>query len=207
MNTYWLTGRKDMDVANDSMVCKFVPRKKGNRKKRKDRSSRDMQSTLTVSTLQDSGSSITLEENTATESNQQNSHVTEQGNKVNNTASASTIIVEHVKDADKALKLNELTDACQVTMDTIEEADHIDEAVSRHVAYILESTHSVDTRGVIKQDPAHLTEMKTTVGKYGSSMQQTSDDVMNVTTNVNNVNCPPCRIVIETETGLPNINV
>ncbi|CAH1773967.1 unnamed protein product [Owenia fusiformis] len=28
METYWLLGRKDMDVANDSMVCKFKPRKK-----------------------------------------------------------------------------------------------------------------------------------------------------------------------------------
>ncbi|XP_061196706.1 guanylate cyclase 32E-like [Saccostrea echinata] len=28
MTTYWLKGREDMDEVNDSMVCKFVPRKK-----------------------------------------------------------------------------------------------------------------------------------------------------------------------------------
>ncbi len=37
METFWLLGRLDMDEANDSMVCKFVPRKKkpGDKKKKK----------------------------------------------------------------------------------------------------------------------------------------------------------------------------
>ena len=32
MMTYWLIGRSDMSQANDSMVCKFKPRKKKKKK-------------------------------------------------------------------------------------------------------------------------------------------------------------------------------
>ncbi len=71
METFWLVGRKDMAEANDSMVCKFVPRKKkpGEKKKKPPRKKKEQnenggsenaaslvgQSTLTLQVDSESG--------------------------------------------------------------------------------------------------------------------------------------------------------
>ena len=56
METYWLEGRLDMAQANDSMVCKFVPRKK----KKKDKKT-TQKSSLSVQSSEFTKSEISLD--------------------------------------------------------------------------------------------------------------------------------------------------
>ncbi|XP_069105727.1 uncharacterized protein [Argopecten irradians] len=94
MDTYWLTGRKDMGVANDSMVCKWQPRKK-KKKKPENSVSAEHSTVSSASTLFESrsehtitnGSGVLVKDNpieTKTDSN------TEQPASVGNEATAMT---------------------------------------------------------------------------------------------------------------------
>ena len=66
METFWLVGRKDMAEANDSMVCKFLPRKKkpGDKKKKPPKKKKGIRES--VVTLKTEGSDSPMAKSTVT---------------------------------------------------------------------------------------------------------------------------------------------
>ena len=60
METFWLLGRKDMAEANDSMVCKFVPRKKkpGDKKKKPPKKKKESRENVSNLKIEEKESSV-----------------------------------------------------------------------------------------------------------------------------------------------------
>ena len=60
METFWLLGRKDMAEANDSMVCKFVPRKKkpGDKKKKPPKTKKENRENVSNLKIEEKESSV-----------------------------------------------------------------------------------------------------------------------------------------------------
>ena len=60
METFWLLGRKDMAEANDSMVCKFMPRKKkpGDKKKKPPKKKKESKENVSNLKIEEKESSV-----------------------------------------------------------------------------------------------------------------------------------------------------